>query len=53
MFNGSGDDMLFAATSSLDDSEYGVIVGFGAPAGEDNFLGAGADQGRDLFAGEK
>jgi hypothetical protein len=28
-----------------------VVVGFGAAAGEDDFLGAGADEGGDLFAG--
>src|SRR5271163_1981203 len=33
------------------DSEDGMVVGFGAAAGEDDFLGAGADEGGDLFAG--
>ena len=28
-----------------------MVVGFGAPAGEDDFLGLGADQRGDLFTG--
>ncbi len=28
-----------------------MVVGFGATAGKDDFLGSGADQGGDLFAG--
>ncbi len=28
-----------------------MVIGFGAAAGEDDFLGAGTDQGGDLFAG--
>jgi hypothetical protein len=35
----------------IDDAKDGVIVRFGAAAGEDDFLGAGADQGGDLFTG--
>ena len=35
----------------LGDTEDGVVVGFGAATGEDDFLRAGADQGGDLFAG--
>ena len=39
------------ASSGWSDAENGVVVGFGAAAGEDDFLRAGADQGGDLFAG--
>jgi hypothetical protein len=35
----------------VDDAEDGVVVGFGAAAGEDNFLGTSADERGDLFAG--
>src|SRR6266853_660731 len=51
MFDGAGNDMLFMATRSFNDPEDGVIVGFGGAAGEDDFLGAGADQSGDLFTG--
>jgi hypothetical protein len=34
----------------IDDAKDGVVVGFGAAAGEDNFLGAGTDQSGDLLA---
>ena len=37
--------------TGIDDAEDGVIVGFSAPAGEDDFLGFGADEGGDLLAG--
>jgi len=33
------------------DSEDGMVVGFGAAAGEDDFRGTRADEGGDLFAG--
>ena len=36
--------------SGANDSEDGVIVGFCAAAGEDNFLRARAEKGGDLFA---
>src|SRR5882672_12714746 len=42
--------MLFALTSSFHDSKDGVVVGLGAAAGEDDFLGAGADECGDLLA---
>jgi hypothetical protein len=32
-------------------TENGVVIGFGAAAGEDNFLGARAEQRCDRFAG--
>jgi hypothetical protein len=35
----------------VEDAEDGVVVGFGAAAGEDDFLGAGANESGDLFAG--
>src|SRR2546427_1667008 len=50
MFDGAGNHMLFVATRSFNDSEDGVVVGFGATAGEDDFLGARADQCGNLFA---
>ncbi len=56
VFDGRGDDVLadFAGEHSQDwlchNPKDGVIVGFGAAAGEDDFLGAGADEGGDLFA---
>ena len=31
-------------------AENGMVVGFGAAAGEDDFLGAGVEERRDLFA---
>ena len=37
--------------TGVDDAEDGVVVGFSAAAGEDDFLGSGADEGGDLFAG--
>ncbi len=57
MLDGRGDDVLggFAGTHSQEwlchNSEDGVVIGFGAAAGEDDFLGAGADERSDLFAG--
>ena len=57
VFDGRGDDVLagFAGAHSQDwlchNPEDGVIVRFGAAAGKDDFLGAGADQGGHLFAG--
>ena len=57
MFDGGGDHVLggFAGTHSQEwlchNSKDGVVVGFGATAGEDDFLGAGADQSSDLLAG--
>jgi|SRR5271167_452718 len=35
----------------VEDAEDGVVVGFGAAAGEDDFLGASANESGDLFAG--
>src|SRR5260370_24688900 len=40
----------WAAHERIDYPEDGVIVGFGATAGEDDFLRARADEGSDLFA---
>src|SRR5882762_9815058 len=57
VFDGGGDHVLggFAGTHSQEwlchNSKDGVVVGFGATAGEDDFLGAGADQSGDLLAG--
>ena len=34
-----------------DDAEDGLVVGFGAAAGEDDFLGTSADESGNLFAG--
>ncbi len=42
--------MLGGAGRIADDAKNGVIVGFGAAAGEDDFLGTCADEGGDLFA---
>ena len=41
---------LVAPGMIANDAEDGVIVGFGAAAGEDDFLGTGADERGDLFA---
>ena len=35
----------------IEDAEDGVVVGFGAAAGEDDFLGMCADESGDLFTG--
>jgi hypothetical protein len=50
VFNRRGDDMLFVSARCLDDAEDGVIVGFRAAAGEDDFLGARSDQCSDGLA---
>ena len=51
MFNIGGDDVLCGAGSGADDSEDGVIVGFCAAAGKDDFLRASAEKRGDLIAG--
>ncbi len=51
VFDGSGNHMLFTAASRLNDSENGVVVRLCAAAGENDFLGAGADEGGNLLTG--
>jgi hypothetical protein len=50
MFDAGGDDVLFASGNTFNDSEDGVIVGFRAPTGEDDFLRARAEQRGNLLA---
>src|SRR5262249_19750048 len=45
------DDVLGSAGRRANDTEDGVIIGFGAAAGEDDFLGSGAEKGSDLITG--
>jgi len=57
MFYGGGDDVVagFPRAHSQEwlchNPKDGVIVGFGAAAGEDDFLGTRADERGDLFTG--
>ena len=51
VFDIGGNDVFGGARSGTDDSENGVIVGFCAAAGEDNFLRACAEKRGDLIAG--
>ena len=51
VFDLRGDDVFGRACGIANDTEDRVIVGFGAAAGEDDFLRASADQESDLFAG--
>src|SRR5260221_9668032 len=51
VLNLSGDDVFGGACGVSDNTEDGVIVGFGATTGENDFLGAGTDQPGNLFAG--
>ncbi len=51
VFDVGGDDVLGGAGSGADDSENGVIVGFGAAAGKDDFLRACSEKRGDLIAG--
>ena len=51
VFNIGGNDVLGGSCSGANDAEDGVIVRFGTAAGEDNFLGAGAEERGDLIAG--
>ena len=44
ILNGPGDERIHSTKD-------GVVVGLGAAAGEDDFLGACADEGGDLFSG--
>jgi len=50
VFDVGGDDVFGGAESGANDSEDGVIVGFGAAAREDNFLRAGIEKCCDLIA---
>jgi len=50
VFDIGGDDVLGGTRSGADDSENGVIVGFCAAAGEDDFLRACAEKRGDLIA---
>ena len=51
MFDLAGDDVLGGTRCIANDTENGVIVGFGASAGEDDFLRSRAEERGDLFAG--
>src|SRR5260370_31219425 len=54
MLHERGDDVWTGVRrrdGGADDAEDGVVVGLGAAAGEENLLGPGAEEGRDLFAG--
>src|SRR5581483_4285611 len=50
VFEVGGDDVLGGTGSIADDAEDGVIVRFGAAAGEDDFLGTRVEKSGDLFA---
>ena len=48
VLDGTGDDMAGRVASEAEDGE---VVGLGGAAGEDDLVGAGAEQGGDAFAG--
>jgi hypothetical protein len=50
VFNLSRNDVLGGSCGVANNTEDGVIVGFGAAAREDDFLRTGADETGDLFA---
>ena len=43
MFNDGGDEIRVCVIGGVDHAEDGVIVGFGAAAGKNNFLGMRVD----------
>ena len=43
MFDDGGDEIRFSVIGGVEHTEDGVIVGFGATAGENNFLGMRVD----------
>ena len=50
VFGGDADEVVAAAALALGDAADGEVVAFGGAAGEDDFLGVGADGGGDRFA---
>ena len=51
VFCGAGDEVIFFGVETAG-GEDGGVVGFGAAAGEDDFVGVAVEEGGGLFAGE-